>query len=111
MSEPRKYSLTLSGIYFINCILMLIKFFPYSEFIDIIGLVWPIFGFWAIFEFLRKDRWGWGGIISQPFLFYCAIYFPIIVIINLITLSFTADFFIDLTLAILGVIQMIIYYD
>lgn len=111
MSEPRKYNLTLSGIYFINCILMLIKFFPYSEFIDVIGLVWPIFGFWAILEFLRKDRWGWGGIISQPFLFYCAIYFPIIVIINLIKLSFTAEFFIDLTLAILGVIQMIIYYD
>lgn len=111
MSESKKYTLILSGIYFANCLLLLIKFFPYSEFMDFISLFWPILGFWAIYEFLRKDRWGWGGIISQPFLFYCAIYFPIIVIINLVTLSFTADFFIDLTLAILGVIQMIVYYD
>jgi len=70
-----------------------------------------ILGFWAILEFLRKDRWGWGGIISQPFLFYCAIYFPIIVIIEVITFSFNAEFFMDLSLAMLGIIQMIIYYD
>jgi hypothetical protein len=111
MSESEKFTLTLSGIFLVNCILLLIKFYPYSQFLDFIGLFWPILGFWAILEIILKDRWGWGGILSQPFLFYCAIYFPIIVIINIISLSFTAEFFIDLSLAILGIIQMIFYYD
>jgi len=111
LSESKKYTLTLSGIYFANCILLLIKFYPYSEFIDLIGLLWPILGFWAILEFLIKDRWGWGGILSVPFLFYCAIYFPIIVIVSIISLTITAEFFIDLILAVLGVLQIILYYD
>jgi len=40
MSESKEYTLTLSGIYFANCLLLLIKFFPYSEFNDIISLFW-----------------------------------------------------------------------
>ncbi len=111
MSEPKKFTLILSGIFFANCILLLIKFYPYSEFIDLLGLFWPILGFWAILEFLMKDRWGWGGILSMPFLFYCAIYFPIIVIVNIITLTLTVEYFIDLSLAVLGLIQIILYYD
>ena len=111
MDEDKKFCVILSGIFFANCILLLIKFYPYSDFIEIIGLFWPILGFWAILEFLLKDRWGWGGILSVPFLFYCAIYFPIIVIINIITLTFTAEFIIDLSLTILGAVQIILYYD
>ena len=111
ISESKNFTLTLSGIFFANCILLVIKFYPYSDFIEIIGLFWPILGFWAILEFLLKDRWGWGGILSVPFLFYCAIYFPINVIVNIISLTFTAKFFIELSLAVLGVIQIILYYD
>jgi len=111
MEEDKKYTLLLSSLYLANCTLLVIKYFPYRELMDFLGLIWPLFGVLSLIEIIRGDRWGMGGIISQPFLFFCAIYFPIVVIINIISLSFSLEFIIDLSIGVLGVFQIFLYWD
>jgi hypothetical protein len=111
MEEDKKYTLLLGSLYLANCLLLIIKYFPYSELMDFLGLIWPLFGVLALIEIIRGDRWGMGGIISQPFLFFCAIYFPIVVIINIISLSFSLEFLIDLSIGVIGIFQIFLYWD
>ncbi|MHA1437546.1 MAG: hypothetical protein ACTSPD_08195 [Promethearchaeota archaeon] len=101
--------------------MLIIKFLPKiifwnitsANFLDIFGLIWPIIGFSAIFEFLRKDRdkWGWGGILFHFIILYGMIYCLILVIQGIIEFSITYDFFINLSVSILAWLGYFLYYD
>ncbi|MFO8017026.1 MAG: hypothetical protein R6U96_00180 [Promethearchaeia archaeon] len=119
-----QYHILLGIIVLTNSILLLFKIFlniflwgiSFSDiFIEGLALLWPAFGISCAIELFRKDKWGWGGIFFHIFILYCGIYYSILSIMNI--LSFTISFHwgitfsIHFSIAFLGWLGYILYYD
>ncbi len=126
MDDENKYYLAISALLLTNSALLLLKFLPSivlwstndDDFVfNLLGLLWPIMGLSAAFEFLRcdRDKWGWGGILFHFFVYYCGIYYTILTIISLFSysndLEFIISFVLNICVASIGWLTYIFYYD
>lgn len=126
MNYEREYYLIYGFLIIFLCVLLLLKYLPdliisittSNEYIlDLISLIWPIFGFSVAFEFLRKktDKWGWGGILFFIFILYCGIYYLFLVIVSIfnfeISFGFIFDFILNISICSIGWLTYFLYYD
>ena len=121
MDEEKKHYLLMSLIMLLISSLLLIKFlsglilwnYSLNNFLEILGIIWPIMGYSTVYEFLRKnrDKWGWGGILFHFVIIYSMIYCLILVIQGIVEVAINIDFFINLSVSILAWLGYLLYYD
>ncbi|MGV9204569.1 MAG: hypothetical protein ACOC44_11200 [Promethearchaeia archaeon] len=84
-------------------------------FMEVLGILWPILGISCVVEFLRKDKWGWGGIFFHLFTLYCMIYYSIMTVMAIFAFSGTfhwwITFLLHFAIALIGVASYLFYYD
>lgn len=82
---------------------------------DLVLLAFPIIGTWSAIEFLRKDGWGWAGILFHLVIFYVAIGYAILAAVDIVTAAQQAlpvmPGILDVVLAGLGWFGLLLYYD
>ncbi len=126
MEDEKKYYLAISALLLINSSLLLLRFLPSiilwstndDDFLfNLLGLLWPIIGVSTAYEFLRheRDKWGWGGILFHIFVYYCGIYYTILTIVSIITYTisfeFIISFLLNISIASIGWLTYLFYYD
>jgi hypothetical protein len=122
MDEENKIYSILSLILIAISTLLLLKFIlnilPWRSssdtfVIELLGFIWPVIGFSAAFEFLRKerDKWGWGGILFNFIILYSMFYCSLLVIQGVLNFSLNINFFINVVVSVLGWLGCLLYYD
>jgi hypothetical protein len=82
---------------------------------DLVMLAFPIIGTWSGIEFLRKDSWGWAGILFHLVIFYTAIGYTVLGVIDVVAIfqqgAPAVYGVLDGILAAAGWVGLCFYYD
>jgi hypothetical protein len=126
MNSERKIPVILGGILFSISALLVARFPPnvlaWGEPLgtsplldDLVMLAFPIIGIWSGIEFLRKASWGWAGLLFHLVIWYTAIGYTILGIVDAVAIfqqgAPVVNAILDGILAAAGWLGMGFYYD